>query len=133
MTKQEFVEELAERCELSKAESGRTVDAILDSIVEALEKKDEVGFPGFGKFATQRRKAREATNPRDPGQTVHVPATIVPKFKPGTRLKEAVAQSSPSSGSGRSRQSTQASANQGGDDGQATATRGEWKPLSKRR
>src|SRR4051794_21338154 len=59
MNKQEFANELAERCEFSKAEAGRVVDAVLDSVTEALTDRDEVNLPGFGKFVSQKRRGRE--------------------------------------------------------------------------
>jgi DNA-binding protein HU-beta len=90
MNKQQFAERLSDECELSKAEAARTLDAILDSITEALLARDEISFPGFGKFVTVEQKARDSANPRDRSQLVHVDAKTVPKFRPGSGLKEAV-------------------------------------------
>ena len=68
MNKQEFVEELAERTELSKADAGRAVNAIRDSLTEVMADGEEVSFTGFGKFLSQRRRGREAVNPHDPSK-----------------------------------------------------------------
>ena len=87
--KQEFVEEFAERCHFSKAEAGRVVDAILDSLTQVMTDGEEVSFTGFGKFLSQRRRAREGVNPRDPSQTIRIRAANVPKFRPGASLREA--------------------------------------------
>src|SRR5436190_9121773 len=92
VNKQEFTQTLAERCEFSKAEAGRAVDAILDSLTEVMVDREEVSFPGFGKFVTQRRRAREAVNPRDPSKKIKIHAAYVPKFRPGTGLREAASQ-----------------------------------------
>ena len=90
MTKQEFVDAVANRSGLSRREAGQAVDAFLDTITDALTKRDQVSFTGFGKFATSERKARMGVNPRNPGQKVHIPAATVPKFTAGSALKQAV-------------------------------------------
>ena len=90
MNKSEFIDAVAEKSGLTKKDSKIAVDAVLDTLTEALAKKDSVAFVGFGTFATASREARTA---RVPGtdKTVKVPATTVAKFKVGKALKEAVA------------------------------------------
>ena len=90
MNKSEFIDAVAEKSGLTKKDSKIAVDAVLDTLTEALAKKDSVAFLGFGTFATAPRAAREA---RVPGtdKTVKVAATTVAKFKVGKALKEAVA------------------------------------------
>ena len=39
------------------------MDAILDSLTEAMADGEEVGFTGFGKFLSQRRRARMSWRP----------------------------------------------------------------------
>jgi len=90
VTKQEFVDAVANRSGLSRREAGQAVDAVLDTITDALTKRDQINFTGFGKFATSERKARMGVNPRNPGQKVHIPAATVPKFTAGSALKQAV-------------------------------------------
>ena len=90
MTKQEFVDAVAQRSGLSRREAGQAVDAVLDTITDTLKKRDSINFTGFGKFATSERKARMGVNPRNPGQKVHIPAATVPKFTAGSGLKQAV-------------------------------------------
>lgn len=90
MTKQEFVDRVASRSGLSKQDAAKAVDAVLDSITDALKSGDTVSFTGFGKFSTQHRAARMGVNPRNPGQKVHIPASTVPKFSAGSQLKSAV-------------------------------------------
>ena len=126
MTKQEFVDNLAERCDLSKADAGRAVSAILDSLTEAMRDGEEVSFTGFGKFMSQRRRAREGVNPQDPSQKIKIRAANVPRFRPGTGLREAVAQI-PVSGNGGSDRRASA------ETGSASAGATEWKPLAERR
>jgi DNA-binding protein HU-beta len=90
VTKQEFVDAVAQRSGLTRREAGQAVDAVLDTITDALVRRDSVSFTGFGKFATSDRKARMGVNPRNPGQKVHIPAATVPKFTSGSTLKQAV-------------------------------------------
>jgi DNA-binding protein HU-beta len=90
VTKQEFVDEVARRSNLTKQDAGKAVDAFLDSITDALKSGDAVSFTGFGKFSAQHRKARMGVNPRNPSQKVHIPASMVPKFSAGSQLKAAV-------------------------------------------
>ena len=90
MTKQEFVNEVARRADLSSRDAAKAVDAFLDSITDTLKGGGEVAFTGFGKFTTQHRKERPAVNPRNPPQNVTIPAATVPKFSAGSQLKAAV-------------------------------------------
>lgn len=90
MTKQEFVDEVAQKSGLSRRDAGKAVDAFLDSITETLSQGGEVSFTGFGKFTTQRRAERQGVNPRNPTERVTIPASTVPKFSAGSQLKSAV-------------------------------------------
>ena len=90
MTKQEFVDAVAQKSGLNRREAGQAVDAVLETITEALRQRDSVAFTGFGKFATSERKARMGVNPRNPSQKVHIPAATVPKFTAGSSLKQTV-------------------------------------------
>lgn len=89
MTKQDFVAAVAERAGMSKSDAGAAVDAVLDTITDALKKGDSVTFTGFGKFSTSHRAARQGVNPRT-GEKVQIAATTVPKFSAGSQLKAAV-------------------------------------------
>jgi DNA-binding protein HU-beta len=90
LTKQEFVNEVAKRADLSSRDAAKAVDAFLDSITDTLKGGGEVAFTGFGKFTTQRRAERQGVNPRNPTEKVTIPAATVPKFTAGSQLKQAV-------------------------------------------
>jgi DNA-binding protein HU-beta len=90
VTKQEFVDRLASKADLSRRDAAKAVDAFLDAITESLQRGEEVAFTGFGKFSTQRRAARQGVNPRNPSQKVQIPAATVPRFSAGSKLKQAV-------------------------------------------
>jgi len=89
VTKQDFVDAVAARANMSKRDAGAAVDAMLDTITDALKKGDSVTFTGFGKFTTSARAARMGVNPRT-GEKVSIAATTVPKFTAGSALKAAV-------------------------------------------
>jgi DNA-binding protein HU-beta len=90
VTKQEFVDAVASRSGLSRRDAAKAVDAVLDSVTDALKRGDQVSFTGFGKFSTQRRAERQGVNPRNPSQKVTIPAATVPKFSAGSTLKATV-------------------------------------------
>jgi DNA-binding protein HU-beta len=90
VTKQEFVDRVAQKGNLSRRDAAEAVDAVLESITEVLRSGGEVNFTGFGKFSTQHRKERQGVNPRNPSEKVTIPAATVPKFSAGSSLKTAV-------------------------------------------
>ncbi len=89
MKKVELVEAVAEKTGLTKSDSSRAIDAVFTTITEALTKGDKVPLVGFGTFAVSERSAREARNPRT-GEKLSIPARVVPTFKAGSALKDAV-------------------------------------------
>jgi DNA-binding protein HU-beta len=89
VTKSEFVDQVADRAGLSKKDASDAVDAVLDTIEDALRRRSEVVFSGFGKFSVSDRSAREGRNPAT-GARIHIAATTVPKFTAGASLKKAV-------------------------------------------
>ncbi len=89
MNKGELTEAVAARAGLSRAEATKAVDAVLDSITRTLAKGGSVSLVGFGTFSVNARAARAGRNPRT-GETIHIPASNVPRFKAGKGLKDAV-------------------------------------------
>jgi DNA-binding protein HU-beta len=90
VTKQEFVDAVASKSNLSRRDAGAAVDAFIDVVTDTLKSGDTITFTGFGKFSTAQRAAREGVNPRNPGQKVQIAAARVPKFSAGSQLKSAV-------------------------------------------
>ena len=89
MNKAELIEAVADGANLSKADAGRAVDAVVDSIASALGKGQQVSVVGFGTFSVKHRAARSGRNPRT-GETIAIAASNVPGFKAGKALKDAV-------------------------------------------
>ena len=73
----------------TKVQAEEVVEIIIDGIVSALKKGEEVSIAGLGIFSTKTRAARQARNPRT-GESISVPSMKVPKFRASKTLKEAV-------------------------------------------
>jgi len=89
MTKENLIEAIVAKLGCSKAEAGRSLEAVLDAITTSLSKGENVTITGFGTFSARKRAARMGVNPKT-GEKIHIPAMTVPKFKAGKSLKEAV-------------------------------------------
>lgn len=89
VNKQMLVSEVAKKAELSKSNAKEAVDAVVESITNALANGDKVQLIGFGTFEVRERAARKGRNPQT-GKAINIPASKVPAFKPGKALKEAV-------------------------------------------
>ncbi|PID60555.1 MAG: DNA-binding protein HU [Gammaproteobacteria bacterium] len=89
MNKTEFVDAVAAKGDMNKSEAADAVDAVLDSISDALKSGDSVTLVGFGTFLVRKREARTGRNPRT-GEPLQIAASNVPSFKAGKALKDAV-------------------------------------------
>lgn len=89
MNKTELINAVAEASELSKKDATKAVDAVFDSILNALKNGDKVQLIGFGNFEVRERAARKGRNPQT-GEEIEISASKVPAFKPGKALKDAV-------------------------------------------
>jgi DNA-binding protein HU-beta len=84
--KAQFVELLAERLDGDKKKAQAALDAVIDTIYQAVSKGERVVLTGFGVFEKRNRAARTARNPAT-GATVKVKKTSVPAFKAGAEFK----------------------------------------------
>lgn len=89
MNKSDLIQAVASDANLSKAEASRAVDAVVDSITDALKSGDKVSLVGFGVFSVRERAARQGRNPRT-GQPLKIASGKTPGFKAGKALKDAV-------------------------------------------
>ena len=89
MNKVELVAEIAKNTGLTKVDSEKATEALLNTVAAALKKGDEVRLVGFGTFSVASREATTGRNPRT-GATIKSPASKQPKFKAGKGLKDAV-------------------------------------------
>jgi DNA-binding protein HU-beta len=72
-----------------KKSATEAVNAMLETIQSAVANGDKVAITGFGVFEKSERAARTARNPGT-GATVQVPASSVPRFRPGTGFRTLV-------------------------------------------
>ena len=89
MNKSEFVEQIAQKTELSRKDAEQAVEATLATIEEQLSRGAEISLTGFGKFHVSDRAARQGRNPQT-GATIEIKASRVPRFSAGSKLKQVV-------------------------------------------
>ena len=90
MNKAELINAVAEKAGLSKKDTETVVNATIDVIAGALADGDKVQLVGFGSFEVKKRAARVGRNPKTK-ESIEIPASVVPVFKAGKALKDAVA------------------------------------------
>lgn len=83
MTKNELVEAIASKTELTKTDVDKVITSFADVITDALVKGDKVSLKGFGNFEVRDRSART-------GETIEIKASKSPAFKASSALKKAV-------------------------------------------
>jgi DNA-binding protein HU-beta len=86
MTKTELVARVAEKVGIKKKDAAGLVNALFETIKEALKAGESVNITGFGSFKVVQRAAREGRNPAT-GELIKVPARKVVRFKAGKELK----------------------------------------------
>ena len=89
MNKQDLVDVVAERADISKAAATRAIDSMVSAISDALSSGDQVSLVGFGTFSVKARSERTGRNPRT-GEPIKIAAAKIPAFKAGKALKDAV-------------------------------------------
>ena len=89
MKKIDLIEEISKQSMISRSESKRCIEVILEEISSAIASGERVEVRGFGGFYKRHRKGRIGINPKT-GEKVKVAEKFVPFFKPGKFLKEAV-------------------------------------------
>jgi DNA-binding protein HU-beta len=90
LSKQDVINSVADATGLTKKEAGDAVDAVVNTIKNALAEGNSVGLIGFGSFEVKTRAARTGRNPQT-GAELDIPEKKVPAFKAGKELKDAVA------------------------------------------
>ena len=89
MNKTELVAAIAEKTNLTKADSEKALKAFTEVVAEELKKGEKITLVGFGTFEVTERAAREGRNPIT-GETIKIAASKAPKFKAGSQLKESI-------------------------------------------
>lgn len=87
--KAELIEKVVEKTDLTKKDATVAVDAVFSSIQDFLADGEKVQVIGFGNFEVRDRAARKGRNPQT-NEEIEIPASKVPAFKAGKKLKDAV-------------------------------------------
>lgn len=89
MNKSELIQAIADEAELNKRDAAEFVDAFVSVVTQTLKDGNDVTLVGFGVFHVSERAERQGRNPQT-GETLTIPATKKPRFRPGKSLKKAV-------------------------------------------
>jgi DNA-binding protein HU-beta len=89
MNKNDLIDSIASGSGLSKADSGRALEAFIGAVTSSLRGGGTVKITGFGTFSVSHRAATTGRNPRT-GEPIQIPASKNAKFKSGKGLKDAV-------------------------------------------
>ncbi|MBI5229966.1 MAG: HU family DNA-binding protein [Candidatus Magasanikbacteria bacterium] len=90
MNKAELIALLAQKANLSKTNAEQFVEAFVDLTINTLKAGGEVTIAGFGTFSARSRAGRIGVNPQKPTEKIQIPSVVVPKFKAGKTLKDAL-------------------------------------------
>jgi DNA-binding protein HU-beta len=89
VTKRQFVQRAAAEAGLPKTTVAKAIEVGLNLIGNTLSQGEDVSLPGFGTFSVTHWPERTGLNPKT-HQRISIPASRVPRFKPGLGLKRAI-------------------------------------------
>ena len=89
MNKSELVRAIGSKTEMTNSSAERALNAVIETLTEALSVGDKVKLVDFGSFEVRNRPARVARNPRT-GEQIEIAASKAPVFKAGKALKDSV-------------------------------------------
>ena len=89
MNKSEFITDIADQHKCTRIEAAKVIDTFTSSVIAALGQGKEISLLGFGNFTISKVAARNGRNPRK-GSALKIAAYNQPKFKVGSKLKDAV-------------------------------------------
>ncbi len=89
MTKAELVSHIAEQSQITKKAAALVIDALVQTVHDAIRQDGEIRISDLGTFRVVQRKARAGVNPRT-RKKIKIPATLAPTFRASKALKVAV-------------------------------------------
>lgn len=92
MNKAELITQITNKTGLTKVDSTKALEAILETIKEKLIQKEKVQLVGFGSFDVKRVEERYGVNPQNPSEKIIIPARNKISFKSSTTLKKIINQ-----------------------------------------
>ena len=90
MNKANLIKTISVQTNVRKEDVEKVLNAFERAVIDSLKKSEEVSLVGFGTFAARKRKGRIGVDPRDPKKPITIPDVVVPKFKAGKILKDAL-------------------------------------------
>ncbi len=87
MNKTELVAAMAEKANLTKKDAETLLNALIETVGDAMKADDKVVLTGFGTFEKKTRAARDGRNPQT-GAVVKIAACNVPSFKASKAFKD---------------------------------------------
>ena len=89
MHKEEFSKHIAQQHNITQKAAHDVIDTFTSSVIDAMGQGKEISLIGFGNFTISKVAARNGRNPRT-GTALKIAAYNQPKFKVGSKLKDAV-------------------------------------------
>ena len=89
MNKTELVAAMVGETNLAKKDVEAVLNSFINVVTKELKGGDKIQLIGFGTFEVSERAARTGRNPMTQ-ETIEIPASKAPRFKPGKALKDAV-------------------------------------------
>ncbi|UAW64635.1 HU family DNA-binding protein [Mycoavidus sp. HKI] len=89
MNKQELIDLVSEEVETSRSSVNKVLDAVLQTIKNAVAEGDSIQLIGFGAFSVGERAARSGRNPKT-GEPLEIAAARTVKFTAGKAFKDAI-------------------------------------------
>lgn len=89
MNKEELVQEISKKANVTQKEATEVLSSLIDTIQKTVAKGKKVTLVGFGTFESRKRAARTGRNPQT-GKEISIPAKTVPVFSAGKKFKTTV-------------------------------------------
>ena len=89
MNKEELVQEISKKANVTQKEATEVLSSLIDTIQKTVAKGKKVTLVGFGTFESRKRAARTGRNPQT-GKEISIPAKTVPVFSAGKKFKATV-------------------------------------------
>lgn len=91
MNKKELVSFVSEKTGISKSDTRKTLEAIIEAVSAEMQKNEKVIILGFGTFSVKDKAARMSIHPQTM-QPLELPAKKVVRFKPSVYLNNLLVQ-----------------------------------------
>ena len=90
LNKSDLIKALADRTGIPQIKAGAFLHELIEEIQSQVAHGNTINIKGFGAFSSKARFARAGRNPAT-GESIQIPASVVPSFKAGAEFKAAVA------------------------------------------